>query len=305
MDTDDDLPLAQRYEKALREYLHNPREEARAHGYELARRALAEGCGLLELAAIHHQAMRDLAHHVPDMDSLLTACSEFFGECLSPFEMSHRGAQEGRRALRHLNEVLEGEIKRIAHALHDEAGQLLASVHIALADVAAALPEASRGSLHDANRLLQQAEAELRNLSHELRPTVLDNLGLLPALEVLAEHVAKRSGLSITVKGNEEGRLPSVVETALYRIVQEALNNVVKHAAARTVCIELIRTPSGVTCAVRDDGAGCAMPPDHGYVQGLGLIGIRERLTALGGSLRIVTAPQCGTALLAEIPLGG
>jgi len=228
---------------------------------------------------------------------------DLFAACLSPFEMSHRGAQEGTRALRRLNEILEGELKRIAHALHDEAGQLLASVHIAVAEVAGGLPPEYRARFDEVERLLKQIEMELRSLSHELRPTVLDNLGLVPALEMLAERVAKRSGLVVAVSGNMHARLPPTVETALYRIVQEALNNAVKHAHAKSVTIDLQHTPLKVACSVRDDGIGFAKQKQPG-MQGLGLIGIRERLNALGGLLRVVSKPQRGTTLLVDIPLG-
>jgi len=217
--------------------------------------------------------------------------------------MSHRGAQEGTRALRRLNEILEGELKRIAHALHDEAGQLLASVHIAVAEVAGGLPPEYRARFDEVERLLKQIEMELRSLSHELRPTVLDNLGLVPALEMLAERVTKRTGLAVSIAGELHARLPPTVETALYRIVQEALNNAVKHAHAKSVAIDLQHTPLKVACSVRDDGIGFAKQKQPG-MQGLGLIGIRERLNALGGLLRVVSGPQRGTTLLVDIPLG-
>ncbi len=295
--------LAERYAEILREYLHDTSEISLTRGYEVARRALKDGGGILDMAVIHHQSLRRLFAEREISDELLEKAGDFFAECLSPFEMSHRGAQEGTRALRHLNEVLEAELKRIAHALHDEAGQLLASVHIALADVADDLPPPARKRFGEIEQLLRQIEAELRSLSHELRPTVLDNLGLLPALEFLAEKVAKRAGLAVSVAAETERRLPPAVETALYRIVQEALNNVVKHAHASTVKIELECTPFKVACRVCDDGSGF-VPRGEPGVQGLGLLGIRERLNALGGSLRVVTEPGRGTTILTDIPLG-
>jgi signal transduction histidine kinase len=227
----------------------------------------------------------------------LWAAGDFFAECLSPFEMSHRGAQEGTRALRHLNEVLEGELKRIAHALHDEAGQLLASVHIALAEIASELPPDASMRLEEVKRLLKQIEVELRNVSHDLRPTVLDNLGLVPALEFLADRVAKRTG-------NTSTRLPDAVETALYRIVQEALNNAVKHAHASSIKIDLLHTPSRVACSVCDDGLGFDAHRQQA-VPGLGLNGIRDRLNALGGTFLLTTEPLRGTTIQADIPLRG
>lgn len=297
-------PLADHYAEILQDYLRSANETSLTRGYEIARHALMDGRGVLEMAAIHHQVLRRLLAEKHLSDEVLVRAGEFFAECLSPFEMSHRGAQEGTRALRHLNEILEAELKRIAHALHDEAGQLLASVHIAIADVSSDLPLQARERFEGIERLLRQIESELRSLSHELRPTVLDNLGLFPALEFLAEKVRKRTGLSVSVSGEKERRLPPAVETALYRVVQEALNNAVKHARANSVKIELACTPQKVACSVRDDGVGF-VPRGEPDAQGLGLLGIRERLNALGGSLRVVTEPRCGTTILADIPLGG
>jgi two-component system, NarL family, sensor histidine kinase UhpB len=264
---------------------------------------MVDGYSVLEMAEIHHEALRRVLGGPVSARTTLARAVDLFAACLSPFEMSHRGAQEGTRALRRLNEILEGELKRIAHALHDEAGQLLASVHIAIADLAGGLPPESRARFDEIERLLKQIELELRSLSHELRPTVLDNLGLVPALGMLAEKVSKRTGLAVSVSGTMHTRLPPAVETALYRIVQEALNNAVKHAHAKSVTIDLQHTPLKVACSVRDDGVGIAKHRGP-KVEGLGLIGIRERLNALGGLLRVVSGSQRGTTLLVDIPLG-
>jgi two-component system, NarL family, sensor histidine kinase UhpB len=296
--------LQERYWEILQEFLEHSDEAPLNRGYELARQAMVDGCGVLELADVHHRALRRLCAVTRPDDRLLWAAGDFFAECLSPFEMSHRGAQDGTRALRHLNEMLEAQQKRIAHALHDEAGQLLASVSIAVADVASELPAKHRARFEGIERLLKQIEVELRNLSHDLRPTVLDNLGLLPALEFLAEKVTKRTGLNVYVNGDASTRLPAAIETALYRIVQEALNNAVKHAQASSVRIELQRTSSRVACSVRDDGRGFDAHRQQA-VHGLGLNGIRERLNALGGTLLLTTEPKRGTTIQADIPLGG
>ncbi len=208
-------------------------------------------------------------------------------------------------ALLHLNEALEEENKRIAHALHDEAGQLLASVHIVLADISRELPPATAQRLEEVRGLLNKIEEQLRHLSHELRPTILDDLGLQPALEFLADGVSKRTGLRISVDGTRGTRLPAVTETALYRIVQEALTNVTKHAQATRVEISFSREGRVLRCAVRDDGVGFSVPTTlsrRGH-PGLGLIGIQERLSAIGGSLSIVSTPGAGTELLITVPL--
>jgi two-component system sensor histidine kinase UhpB len=213
--------------------------------------------------------------------------------------------RRAEEALRHQNEVLEDEIKRIAHALHDEAGQLLASVHIGLAEVARDLPSHTAERLANVRGLLDKIEEQLRHLSHELRPTILDDLGLKPALEFLADGVWRRTGLKVIVDGSPGRRLSPAIETALYRIVQEALNNVTKHARATRVSIVLERTGRLLRCTIHDDGQGfdvAAVLARRGS-RGLGLTGIRERLHAITGTLDIVATPRGGTRLAISVPL--
>lgn len=300
--------LEARYKAALQDYLDGAGETALQQAYELGRNALNEGLGVLEVAALHHEAMLELLgrSHTPEAGArALRAAGAFFAESLSPFEMTHRGFREANVALRRLNEVLEEEAKRIAHALHDEAGQLLASVHIALGEVARDLPPASRERLSQVRRLLDEIEEDLRRLSHELRPTVLDDLGLVPALRFLAAGVSARSGISIGVDSSMSERLPAVVETTLYRVVQEALTNVAKHARASQVTVRLERTDQVIRCAVRDDGVGFNVPAVFGKNanHGLGLIGMRERVNALGGTVVINSQPSQGTELILSIPV--
>ncbi|TLY19450.1 MAG: hypothetical protein E6K67_04760 [Nitrospirae bacterium] len=240
-----------------------------------------------------------------DFNLTVKAAAIFFAESLSPFEMTHRGYREANIALRHLNEMLEEEAKRIAHALHDEAGQLLASVHLALEEVAHELPPPAGDRLQKIRGLLDQIEMQLRRLSHELRPTILDDLGLFPALEFLATGISARTRIPISVEGSSEKRLPHVIETALYRIVQEALTNVTKHAQATRVTVCLQREDQMVRCSIRDNGIGfdSAVVLAPRIERGLGFVGIQERLNSLGGKLQIVSFPGRGTELLITIPL--
>ena len=213
--------------------------------------------------------------------------------------------KRAQAALRRLNETLEEEAKRIAHALHDEAGQLLASVHIALEGIARDLAPSASRRLKAVKGLLDQIEAQLRQLSHELRPTILDDLGLVPALEFLSAGVSKRTKLQVTVEGPTIGRLAAPVETALYRIVQEALNNATRHAQASRTTVRLEQNGHMIRCLISDDGIGFDVPAalNRKGDKGLGLIGIRERLNAIGGAYRIISAPGQGTTLQVEIPL--
>lgn len=296
----------EQYASALRDYLSGSGESALQHAHELGRQALKDGVGVLDVVARHHEAVKMILESpLPERsDRTLTAAALFAGECLSSFEMTHRGYQEANAALRRMNERLEEEAKRIAHALHDEAGQLLASVYIALDDVARDVSPA-RDRLRYVRGLLDQIEGQLRLLSHELRPTMLDDLGLPHALKFLAGGISKRSGLMIEVKDSIEARLPPAVETTLYRVAQEALNNVVRHAKANLVHVTLDRVDGGVQCRVRDDGAGfdpaavASQPGERGF----GLVSMRERLGTLGGSLRIDSVLGQGTDLVMSVPI--
>ncbi|MFQ5829947.1 MAG: GAF domain-containing sensor histidine kinase [Candidatus Methylomirabilia bacterium] len=199
----------------------------------------------------------------------------------------------------------EEEARRIAHELHDEAGQLLASLHIALDDLAKKIPAERADSVRGLHDLLDGVEAQLRRLSRELRPTILDDLGLAAALEWLAQGMAERTGLAITVDAPVR-RVSTAAETAVYRVVQEALTNAVRHAQAKTVRVEVREEGSVIRVAVRDDGRGFdvgATLAGRGN-GGLGLIGMRERVEALGGELSIVSGPGKGAELSITIPGG-
>jgi signal transduction histidine kinase len=278
--------------------------------YELGRRAITEQKSLVEIASLHHQALQKLIGDERDekrREDLLRASAEFLAECLSPYEMAHRGFQDAVKALHQLNETLEEEIKRIAYAVHDEAGQLLVAVHLALAEMARDLPKAQQEQIGHIGGLLNEVEKHLRRYSHELRPTILDDLGWIPAIRFLAEGVSKRASLPIHIETMVSGRLPSATETTLYRIVQEALNNTVKHAKAKNAWIRAWREKQTLCCSVRDDGAGfdSRKLQEPGDRKGLGLVAMRERASAIGGTLRIESCPGRGTELSLKIPLEG
>ena len=293
------------YRAAFGEYARNGGEAALGRAYELGRRAITEKKSLMEIAALHHRALHGmLAEAQGAGQEMLTAAGDFLAEMLSPFEMAHRGVQDAIAALRQLNETLEEEIKRIAYAVHDEAGQLLVAVHLALADVARELPERQKEQMGQIEELLNQVEKQLRRYSHELRPTVLDDLGWIPAIRFLAEGVSKRANLPIHIKVAFAGRLPSTTEIALYRVVQEALTNATKHAKASRVWIRIGRQNRILCCSVEDDGAGFDVKAVQSDCKrrGLGLTGMKERLHAIGGTLMIDSAPGQGTKLLIQLP---
>ena len=296
------------YRSAFGEYARSGGEAALGRAYELGRRAITEKKSFMEIAFMHHQAIHGMLAEAPGAarhQELLKAAGDFLAEMLSPYEMAHRGVQDAIAALRHLNETLEEEIKRIAYAVHDEAGQLLVAVHLALADVARELPDRHKEQMGRVEELLNQVEKQLRRYSHELRPTVLDDLGWIPAIRFLAEGVSKRANLPIHIKVAFAGRLPSTTEIALYRVVQEALTNAVKHAKAGNIWVRAWRDEFVLCCSIRDDGAGFDVRALQaaGCRKGLGLIGMQERLSAIGGTVRIESRRGQGTELLIRLPL--
>jgi signal transduction histidine kinase len=255
-----------------------------------------------------HLASREAAPLTEDETALVQAIGGLVGVAMENAALRETmAAQQDRlRALATgILHVREEEARRIAHALHDEASQLLASVHIALDDLIHRIPEHG-ATLRGVHELLDSVEAQLRRLSRELRPSILDDLGLGPALDWLARGMAERSGVAITVSAAVE-RLPATVETALYRIAQEALTNALRHARASRIQVEVGRSGDAVWLSVRDDGQGFDVHPTLARRgdRGLGLIGIRERVEALGGKLVIESERGTGTALWVTLPSGG
>ncbi len=299
-------PLRVECSRALRAYLATPGEETLHAAYTLGRSALASGVGLLDLVLLVMETARELPQEGTGAGAAPQRVSPtFLVECLSPYEMAFRGAREVNSTLLRQNEVMEEEVRRIAHALHDTAGQSLAWAHFEVERAKRTAPAASVPSLEKVRHHLDRLEADLRAISHELRPTVLDDLGLLPALEFLADSVSRRAGLAVSVSGGAVGRLPRAAEVAIYRAVQEALTNVERHAHATRVTIRVELAEGEVRCLVEDDGVGfeaCTAAPRHGD-GGLGLVGIRERLAALGGSLACSTSERGrGARLVMTLP---
>jgi signal transduction histidine kinase len=208
-----------------------------------------------------------------------------------------------RDALRRAVQAQEAERRRLARELHDETGQALTSILLGLAAVERAeTAEAARAAAGELRDLVVETLQAVRRLAVELRPSALDDFGLEPALRRLGETVREGGELDVQVEARlGEERLPADVETALYRIVQEALTNVVKHAGAAHVSIVLTRKQGSVVVMIEDDG--CGFDPAKISRDGLGLLGMRERVQLLDGELEIETSPGSGTTLVLELPL--
>jgi two-component system sensor histidine kinase UhpB len=289
--------------QALRGHLRGGGEAALHAAYELGREALQSGLGVLDLTAMLQRAVEQAG----DNGRRTHPGGEigpFLLECYSPYEMAHRGAREANAALRRINETREEEIKRLAHELHDEAGQMLAAVYLALDAVAGDVAPTACERFETVRTRLRDVEVQLRRISHEMRPLMLDDLGLVPALRFLGEGIARRSGLRVQVEGSSEERLPAAVETALYRAAQEALTNVVRHAGASCVTLRVERGVGRVVLIIIDDGIGFDARTLGGSGRvGLGIAGIRARVAPLGGTLEIRSTPRTGTELVIPIPI--
>ena len=291
--------------RAFRRHLRSGDEGSLHEAYEFGRAALAAGVGVMDLVLVLWRAALEARSDAGSDVWLARRVESFLLECLSPFEMALRGAREANEALRKLDERREEHVRRIAHELHDQAGQILATVYLSLETLRGYLKPGGDEKLEKVADLLEQVEGEIRRVAHELRPVVLDDLGLVPALRLLGEGVSRRAGVSVSINGSTEGRLPPRVETELYRTIQEALNNVVRHSHASRALIEVTHTGREVRCRVRDNGQGFdpGVPPAPGAARGLGLRGIRERLAPLGGGVEVHSRPGEGTELLIRIPL--
>ena len=216
-------------------------------------------------------------------------------------ELSQRVARD---AVRRVVQAQEAERSRLARELHDETGQALTSILLGLKPLEEALADhPARAALAELREHVVSALQDVRRLAVELRPAVLDDFGLVPALERLTDAFAEQSDVRVDFHSALGGlRLPGEVETTLYRVVQESLTNIVKHASAHNVSVSIARRGSTVAAVIEDDGAGF----DQRAVreEGVGLLGMRERLSFVDGRLEIESRPGAGTTIVAEVPLG-
>ena len=208
-----------------------------------------------------------------------------------------------RDALRRVVAGQELERRRLARELHDETGQALTSILLGLKHLEeASSPESARAAAAELREQIVATLQDVRRLAVELRPSALDDFGLAPALERLAEAFGEQSGIAVDIQTSlDSQRLATEVETALYRIVQEALTNVAKHAEATRVSIVVTRKEGSVTAVIEDDGQGFGAGGGTG--EGLGLVGMKERVGLLGGRLALESTEGAGTTVVAEVPV--
>ncbi|HLK51143.1 MAG TPA: histidine kinase [Bryobacteraceae bacterium] len=195
----------------------------------------------------------------------------------------------------------ENERRSLARELHDEVGQSLSAILMeAESAVCADGPHETHDHLQSIRTLAERTVNEVRDLALLLRPSMLDDFGLVPALNWHARETAKRTGLKIAVSADDDAdNLPEEHKTCVYRLVQEALNNAARHGNARSVEVAVKREKHRVLFSVRDDGAGF----DPQLVRGMGLLGMEERVRRLGGTLQINSRLGQGTLISAELPV--
>jgi signal transduction histidine kinase len=219
------------------------------------------------------------------------------------FEQIQRTQDELKRLSARLVEAQEQERRAISRELHDEVGQSLNALLVDLGNLRAITSpedEEARQLLEMAKSLADQSVKALRNMALLLRPSMLDDLGLLPALHWQAREVSRRTGMRIDVDADEAvDGLPEEHRTCIYRVVQEALHNSSRHAGAKTVRISIRQGAGKIVLSVRDDGRGF----DAVHVRGLGLIGMEERVKYLGGTFRVHSRAGEGTVLTIDLPV--
>ncbi len=249
---------------------------------------------------------------VPIVPELLRAKVSIFADLHRKTRQLERLNSELRTLSTRLMAAQDEERRRIARDLHDSVGQMVVALSMnnkLVRSEADKLSAAARDALRQSSEITQQLSKEIRTLSHLLHPPVLDEIGLGPAISMLANGFAERSDVKVAVEvAPDIGRLPPHTEISIFRIVQECLTNVHRHSGSKTAHIKLWASEENLlTVQVSDEGTG--IPPDThiamsvGTNHGVGLSGMRERVRELGGTLEIQSSDR-GTTVAAQFPLG-
>jgi two-component system, NarL family, sensor histidine kinase UhpB len=243
------------------------------------------------------------SHQLPDHDPVeeIDKLSRSFNRLLERIEEERR--RSGTLAMR----AQEEERRRLARDLHDEVNQALTAILLRLEALAQDSPVARVEEVNELKRLVNQAMDELLNLARQLRPSALDDHGLMPAIETQLKRFSARTGVEVSLDAEgDPDTLPEDVQTAVYRVLQEALANVSRHAGASAVAVEIEAEDERLELRVRDDGAGfdpvaVTRAGSDGPGAGLGLSGMAERARLAGGELDVRSAPGGGTTVTMRI----
>jgi two-component system, NarL family, sensor histidine kinase UhpB len=230
-----------------------------------------------------------------DGGPVVAALAHNFNDMLDRLELERRNS--ARRALL----VQEGERRRIARELHDEVGQTLTGVMLQVEGLAGTIPEQYREQLDELRETARQGTEEVRRIVRQLRPEALEDLGLRSALAALTTAFGEQARIKVVRRLDDGPPLSEEHELVIYRIAQEALTNVVRHADASEVEVRLQRTEEQVVLTVRDDGRGL---PADAAASAHGILGMRERAMLIGADVTITSPPSGGTEVRLAIPVG-
>jgi signal transduction histidine kinase len=264
------------------------------------------GLGLEHLRGSLHASLETIARHREELEHRVAERTRELDEACR--RLNERDAWRAK-VLRRVISAQEDERRRLARELHDDTCQSLAALSVsAEAAVADLSPGPARDRLIAVKALVDTSLADLHRVIYDLRPSVLDDLGLVPAIRWLVAHRFASSPVTVRLEVDGfAGRLPPEVETALFRVVQEALTNIDRHAHAEQVLVQLSAGEDRLLIEIEDDGVGfepgSVVEPAAGG-RGLGLLGLRERVELLGGTCEVESAPGHGTRVLVSVPHG-
>jgi len=257
------------------------------------------------LAVSNRELKREIAQRKAVEESLRKS-EHHYGQLL---EQSQRMQEQLRHLTRQLLLAQEEERKKISRELHDEIAQTLTGINVRLAALKTEATHNTRGlqdKISSAQRMVEKSVDIVHRFARELRPTVLDDLGLIPALHSFVKVFSKRTRIHInlTIFAGVE-KLDNAKRTMLYRVAQEALTNVARHAQASRVDVSIVKIADGICMKIRDDGKSfnVAQVLHNKKNKRLGLLGMRERVEMVGGSLAVESALGKGTTIQAQIPL--
>jgi signal transduction histidine kinase len=275
--------LAKRYLQVI--------ETAPQKAWEFGRQAVLDGFSLTAIAALHAETMK----HV----SCPPQAQQCFEEVLAAFEMVYRGFSEARTSINGIHELLELQAERIAQSLHDEAEQALAVLSLEVDGLECGEEVCAAQALR-LKAMVEEAGNLFRTLSHELRPPLLEDEGLAAALLGLCDSFSSRRRICVEFRDDLKRRLDPPLERAMYRTVQTALANVVRHAGATQVLVRIFASGASIFCAVRDNGRG--LDPEQLRSPGLGLRGVGEWAAALGGTVELELVQPHGLEIRIRLP---
>jgi signal transduction histidine kinase len=269
-----------------------------------ARTAAETGRDELERRGRTEEALRESQGRTADRTADLARANEAL---LAEVRDRVRAEQALTELLRRLDSAQEDERRRVARDLHDQVGQLLAGLALGVkaAEIAGPLPPPALAALGDVRRIADELGRQVHDLAVDLRPTALDDLGLPAALDHSLMRWSERTGIAVDLhcSGLVSARLAPAIETTIYRVVLEALNNVLKHARAGRVSVIVERRDGLAVALIEDDGRGFDPEAAGEAGQRLGLLGMRERVALVGGALQVESSPGAGTTVRARIPL--